>query len=575
MYLNYITYIFRCLSVTDVGGNTLCPWGTYGVACDRNCSERCRLLPEENIVHCDKLSGKCSEGCISGWYADKCNQECSQNCMNNTCNQLDGDCTLGCKDGKQGRFCEVSEDKNDDDEDTTVPLNKASPVLITVVLVIIIVVVIGLLTGYICIHQRRATKRQLIADKESDGLISERTRTRLADTRFHNACEEGNLELVQDMLSSDSIDVNVPGSYGVTPAMWAAQKGHRDVFQFLVDKGADLLLLDVDGDHIFNMACYGGNTEIVESILSKIPDPEINKARKDGRTPLMWAAMQGHLDIFNRLTAKHADLLQTDDDGDNILHYACLGGRIEIVEQVIASKQIDINSTDRYGRTAVMSAARHGHKDILDLLVKNGGDRFHTDNRGKNILHLACLGGHARMVEHVLHMKVADINSRNKFGVTPLMFAAFNGHRSVLDLLLSEGADVSLCGNMGNNILHVACMGGHAGMVKHILSERMVDINSRAQNERTPLMLAAQWERRSVVDFLLEQGADISLTDNRGNSVLHIASKTGYMEIVQDLVSHHTLDINTRNRHGKTAAMTAKRKGNNAVYTYLINMSNA
>ncbi|XP_067670088.1 scavenger receptor class F member 1-like [Haliotis asinina] len=91
----------------NVKGNPVCPPGTYGDTCHKNCSERCRAYSVTNRIYCDKNSGTCAEGCIPGWYNDKCNMRCSKTCSNKACNHQTGECILGCIDGRKGRFCET------------------------------------------------------------------------------------------------------------------------------------------------------------------------------------------------------------------------------------------------------------------------------------------------------------------------------------------------------------------------------------------------------------------------------------------------------------------------------------
>ncbi|XP_048242764.1 multiple epidermal growth factor-like domains protein 10, partial [Haliotis rufescens] len=88
-----------------VQGVPLCEWGKYGHNCDRLCSDHCRLHPVRNLRHCQKYTGKCSEGCVRGRHGDQCDQLCSPNCINNSCIQINGGCTLGCMEGYSGYFC--------------------------------------------------------------------------------------------------------------------------------------------------------------------------------------------------------------------------------------------------------------------------------------------------------------------------------------------------------------------------------------------------------------------------------------------------------------------------------------
>ncbi|XP_048242776.1 multiple epidermal growth factor-like domains protein 10 [Haliotis rufescens] len=97
--------IIKFPAVQDV---TACEWGKYGHNCDRLCSDHCGLHHGRNLRHCQKYSGKCSEGCVRGRHGDHCDQLCSQNCIKATCNQPYGGCTIGCIDGYAGYFCNIT-----------------------------------------------------------------------------------------------------------------------------------------------------------------------------------------------------------------------------------------------------------------------------------------------------------------------------------------------------------------------------------------------------------------------------------------------------------------------------------
>ncbi|XP_048247258.1 ankyrin repeat domain-containing protein 50-like isoform X2 [Haliotis rufescens] len=560
-------HVLLIMLVWNVRGDPICPWGTYGDSCDRNCSEHCSVFPGRNIVHCDRASGRCSEGCIPGWYDATCNKECSKNCINNICNHGDGACTAGCKDGKTGTFCE-EEQLNTKAKESTADLSWMSIAVAATVPIIIIIMICAVVVYW---HQKYWKRQRFMAVKtwntqDLEGLLN----TPVPNEPLHKASAEGDLDRVKQIMSCGLKNVNTRGLYGLTPLMLAAQNGHYDVFEYLHTEGADMTLTDRDGDHILSMACVGGNIDIVKYVVLKEPFLNINRGRTDGRTALMWAARHGNKTMFDYLLEKGANCSSEDIEGDNVLHYACYGGHIGIVMDVIANTTIDINSSDVYGRTAMMVAAEHGHIEVFDFLVRKGCDISHKDKEGSNILHVTCRGGHVKMAEHVLSRGDFDINCKGQCGRTPLILAAFYGHRDVCDLIYGKEADVSQVDNKGNNILHVACMGGHLGMVQYILSQDIADINSHGQDGRTPLMLATQWEQRAVFKLLMHEGADLSQVDKKGNNVLHLASKIGSMEIVQHVLRENTLDINAGNGRGETAAMIAKREDHMKLYELLV-----
>ncbi|XP_067682911.1 ankyrin repeat domain-containing protein 50-like [Haliotis asinina] len=255
------------------------------------------------------------------------------------------------------------------------------------------------------------------------------------------------------------------------------------------------------------------------------------------------------------------------------LHGACRVGDLERVGHILSLSVVDVNSRDEEkGRTPLMVAAWKGHERIFDLLVRKGANASLVDNKSRNILHWACTGGHPDMVEHVLTRYSMYINSRTNIGVTPLMKAAYHGHTDVFDYLVSIGANVSLVDNDGDNLLHFASMGGHANMVEHILSQDLVNINSKGKHGRTPLMRAAYYGNTKMLDLLVRKGSRISSVDDTGENILHLASMGGHLEMVKYILSHNMADINAKDNDGDTAAMLAKLYGHRAVYDFLQNV---
>ncbi|XP_046332501.2 ankyrin repeat and KH domain-containing protein 1-like [Haliotis rufescens] len=385
------------------------------------------------------------------------------------------------------------------------------------------------------------------------------------DNILHLACLGGHVEIVKYILSQNIADINSRGQYGRTSAMVAATEGQRDVFDLIMSKGGNVSLVDTHGDNILHLACLRGHVEMVKYILSQnIAD--INSRGQYGRTSAMVAATEGHRDVFDLVMSKGGNVSLVDTHGDNILHLACLRGHVEMVKYILSQKIVDINCRGMYGRTPLMFAATEGHRDVFDLVMSKGGNVSLVDTHGDNTLHLACLRGHAEMVKYILSQKIVDINGRGMYGRTPLMFAAIEGHKDVFDLVMSKGGDVSAFDGNGNNILHLACLGGNVEIVKYILSQNIAEINSRDTYGRTPLMMAAAEEHKDVFDLLVSKGCDVSAFDGNGNNILHLACFEGHVEMVKYILSQNILDINSRGVHGRTSLMFAATEGHKDVF---------
>ncbi|XP_067669994.1 histone-lysine N-methyltransferase EHMT2-like [Haliotis asinina] len=154
--------------------------------------------------------------------------------------------------------------------------------------------------------------------------------------------------------------------------------------------------------------------------------------------------------------------------------------------------------------------------------------------------------------------------------MTPVMAAARGGHRDVVELLVSRGADVSLVDGVGDNILHYACEGRDRTTVGFVLSLDAVDVNSRGDVGMTPVMRAARWRHRDMVELLVSRGADVSLVDDDGNSILHYACMGGDRTTVEFVLSLDAVDVNARNSIGETAADLARRWGHRQLSDLLV-----
>lgn len=79
--------------------------------------------------------------------------------------------------------------------------------------------------------------------------------------------------------------------------------------------------------------------------------------------------------------------------------------------------------------------------------------------------------------------------------------------------------------SMGRNAIHVAAEAGSNEILKHLLkcfaADTLISIaNIRDGVGRTPLFLAVRAASKKCVTELLKSGADVSLTDDSGNSTI-------------------------------------------------------
>jgi ankyrin repeat protein len=159
-------------------------------------------------------------------------------------------------------------------------------------------------------------------------------------------------------------------------------------------------------------------------------------------------------------------------------------------------------------------------------------------------------------------------NKKDSFGMTPLMYAAQYGHKTVLQLLLDSKADVSTKGNDGQTVLHQAARKGDEAVVQLLLDSR-ADVNAKDKCGQTALYLAAEKGREAVVQQLLDSKANVNARVNDGRTALHSAAIYGSEAVVLQLL-YSKADVNAKDNDGETALYRAALHRREAVVAQLL-----
>ena len=125
----------------------------------------------------------------------------------------------------------------------------------------------------------------------------------------------------------------------------------------------------------------------------------------------------------------------------------------------------------------------------------------------------------------------AVTNVTDKEGLTPLYFVCSNGNNSLVEKLISKGADVNAEG-----CLQVASRHGHLSICKFLVSQG-VDKDKKDRNGRTPISVAAQNRQYKVCDYFLQLEADINLCDNNNISPLYHLCEDGNLGMVEKFIA--------------------------------------
>ena len=168
---------------------------------------------------------------------------------------------------------------------------------------------------------------------------------------------------------------------------------------------------------------YFGLEAVVELLLAKERVDPDSKDNTYSRTPLSWAARNGHEAVVKLLLAmERVDPDSKDNKYSRTpLSYAAENGHEAVVKLLLATERVDPDSRDKYGGTPLSKAAESGHEAVVKLLLPTERvDPDSNDDDGGTPLLYAAGSGHEAVVKLLLATERVDPDPKDDYGKTPL-----------------------------------------------------------------------------------------------------------------------------------------------------------
>lgn len=219
--------------------------------------------------------------------------------------------------------------------------------------------------------------------------------------------------------------------------------------------------------------------------------------------------------VMKILKEDQDDANEPDENESTPLMYACESGNIAIASMLL-SVGSDINAVNLDGMTALMYACESGNIQLVEYLIKNQADI-------RNSLNIAAQSNFEEIVR-LLYSYGADAHTPNHSGYTPLMHACVNDNLELTLFFLSLGADP----NAESNTFHY-----------------------------TSLFFAVERRNASLINILINSGANVNHQTIMGDTVLMLASSRGDFYTVNVLLKIPGIDIDIQRDTHENALLLA------------------
>ncbi len=375
------------------------------------------------------------------------------------------------------------------------------------------------------------------------------------ETPLHFAAKNGHVAVVKYLVAEAGCPLSPVDEHGRTPIHVAAGHGQLEVVRYLIEgKGCDPNTRTTEqwensgmniwpGRTLMHTACREGHLNVVQYLVNELKcDPS---CRDEGSvTPLYLASQQGHMAVVKFLVCEcQCDPTVTTKiyNGRSLLHAACLGGDLEVV-QFLMEKQSNPGcgtfTRDKYSNTPIHLAALEGRLNVLEFcVVEKGCDPMVRGQFGRTPLHNASQEGHLAIVKYLINEHHVDPSCQDQDDNTPLHIASMSGHFEVVQFLVEKGCDPLTRNKYGNTPVHRAAMNGRTSVLEFFITETECDPMIRGQYGRTPLHHASLKGHLDIVKYLIKQKVDPTTRTSYGNSPMTLACRNACTEVAHYLYS--------------------------------------
>ncbi|WP_428771058.1 ankyrin repeat domain-containing protein [Treponema sp. HNW] len=429
--------------------------------------------------------------------------------------------------------------------------------------------------------------------------------------------ERGTYAYFEDAVKTHNLSMRF--NDGQSPLHFAVISGENSIVRFLLEQGVSINAKDISGSTPLHEAVRYGRADIAALLLDAGAD--INARDSIGKTPLLIITPdKTGKDLYGMLLERGAQANAVDTFGDNALHIATMTKSEIAVLEALAARGAAVNGRNKKGITPLAQSVERKNTAHIAFFAQKGADIHAEDIQGstpltrsieaglnmtKTLVNAANINTRDSTGNTPLHIAVykraaieqisfllesgADVNARNKNGDSPLYIAVQQNNRQAGELLLAAGSDVFAANTanysplrlalsaggevqdwlltseviraadgMGNTALHFAAE-WRLNNAAEVLLEKGAPINSQNTNGETALFSALQSDNAALIKLFIKNGADLSLRDYLGNTLLHAAVAKEAEQSAALILK--AADVNAKNLAGKTALHAAAGTG--------------
>lgn len=155
--------------------------------------------------------------------------------------------------------------------------------------------------------------------------------------------------------------------------------------------------MNIKNQDEFFCALIEGNLKIAEENFKKGADIRARNTKL--WSAVHFAAIGSNLEVVKFVLNQDSEINVKDINGQNPLHVAAAYGREATVEYFLEKTQLYVDDVDNYRKTSLHITAQNGHKNTVEILLKNKANVCAQDLSGRSPLHYAIINNHTNIAK--------------------------------------------------------------------------------------------------------------------------------------------------------------------------------
>jgi len=382
------------------------------------------------------------------------------------------------------------------------------------------------------------TNKHTTFNENEYGEIPEvsRLQTSATQSQFFNPRRTTQAQAIRDA------NVNkVVNTKGRTLLIEAATTNDLQSVKALMKKGAVASQKDWLGNNAMFYTIRSSNAAILEALIKGSLDG-INLDEQFTIAKfnyLILAAKMGSTKMLEVLLKYGAKPNVADRYNKTVLFY-CVEKNFKTGVEMVLNYNADVNRVDVHGKTALDYAYDMKYIDILDVLIKAGGQ---SDDPTKNkLLLLTCAEYNLQESAHELLKRGLSANELDANGNNMLMVAYECGNLDLLETVIREYSlqkALNQKNKRGDNLILRSIKDQNEDFTHFLMTNPQLELNCKDETNKTLLMYAAELGDYKTVEYLISKGVNPDSIDKYGRTGLIFACKNDHPLIVEIILKQN------------------------------------